>query len=112
MEATSPPRPPGRPGKRLTLLMHVHDHVGHASLRHELFKRARRTKVAGATAFEGDQGYGLSGHVHRGHLMTDDRPLALVIVDDPIKIDEFLENIADLLDGLVATVDDIEILDL
>ena len=111
MEGTVP-RSPGRPGKRLTLLMHVHDHVGHASLRHELFKRARQTKVAGATTFEGDQGFGFSGHVHRGHLMTDDRPLALVIVDDPTKIAEFLENIADLLDRVVATVDEIEIVDL
>jgi uncharacterized protein len=109
---SSAPRSLARPGKRLTLLMHVHDHVGHTSLRHELFKRARRTKVAGATAFEGDQGFGLSGHVHRGHLISDDRPVAVIIVDEPTKIDEFLVNITDLLDRIVVTIDEVEIVDL
>jgi uncharacterized protein len=102
----------GRPAKRLTLLMSVHDHVRHNSLEIELVKRARKAKLAGATVFEGDEGYGASGHVHQVHLLSDDRPLAVVIIDQPEKIDRFLAEVANLLDGVLVTVDEIEIVDL
>ncbi len=102
----------GRPAKRLTFLIGVHDHVRHNSLEMELLKRARKAKLAGATVFEGDEGYGASGHVHRTHLLSDDRPLALVIIDRPDRIDEFLEAVSHLLDGVLVTVEEIEILDL
>jgi uncharacterized protein len=103
---------PGRPAKRLTLLMSVHDHVRHNSLEMELLKRARKAKLAGATVFEGDEGYGASGHVHTEHFLSDDRPLAVVIIDRADKIDDFLNEIASLLHDVLVTVDDIEIVDL
>jgi hypothetical protein len=102
----------GRPAKRLTLLMSVHDQTHHHSLEMEILKRARKAKLAGATVFKGDGGYGASGQVHQVRLLSDDRPLAVVIIDQPDKIDEFLEGIANLLDGVLVTVDEIEILDL
>jgi PII-like signaling protein len=102
----------GRPAKRLTVLMTVHDHVHRNSLEMELLKRARKAKLAGATVFEGDEGFGASGHVHREHLLSDDRPLAVVIIDEPEKIDRFLEEVGHLLTGIVVTIDEIEILDL
>jgi PII-like signaling protein len=111
MRTTTTSRFAGRPAKRLTLLMSVHDHVRRNSLEIELLKRARKAKLAGATVFEGDEGFGASGHVHREHLLSDDRPLAVVIVDSPEKIDGFLEEVGHLLTGVVVTVDEIEILD-
>ena len=102
---------PGRPAKRLTLLMSVHDHVRHTSLQMEVLKRARKAKLAGATVFEGVEGFGTSGRVHREHVISDDRPLAIVLVDRPERIDAFLESIGPLLDGVAVTVDDVEMLD-
>lgn len=102
----------GRSAKRLTLMMSVHDHVRHNSLEMELLKRARKSNLAGATVFAGDEGYGASGHVHQGHLVSDDRPLAVVFIDQADKIDEFLDAVSHLLDGVLVTVDEIEILDL
>lgn len=102
----------GQPAKRLTLLMSVHDHVRHNSLEMEILKRARKAKLAGATVFEGDEGYGVSGHVHAEHFLSDDRPLAVVIIDQPDRIDKFLHGIASLLDGVLVAVEEIEILDL
>ncbi len=112
MKITTQSRFPGRPGKRLTLFMSVHDHVGHSSLEKELLKRARKAKLAGATVFEGDEGFGASGQVHREHLLADDRPLGVVFIDEPERIDAFLEQVYPLLHGVVVTVDDIEMLDL
>jgi PII-like signaling protein len=44
--------------------------------------------------------------------VSDDAPLALVMIDTPQKIDAFLDGIADLLDGVIAVREDVEILDL
>lgn len=100
-----------RPAKRLTILMSVHDRVHHSSLQIELLKRARKAGLSGATVFEGDEGFGASGVVHREHLFSDDRPLALVIVDEPEKIDRFVDEVAALGQGIVATVVSVEIID-
>jgi PII-like signaling protein len=102
----------GRPAVRLTLLMSVHDHARHRSLEMELLKRARRSNLAGATVFEGDEGYGASGNVHRAHALSDDRPLAIVIIDSAAKIGAFLDEVAGLLDGVLVTISEVEILDL
>lgn len=112
MRMTTQTRFPGRSAKRLTLFMSVHQKVGRHSLKMEILKRARKAKLAGATVFEGDKGFGVSGYVHRERLLSDDRPLAVVLIDDPGKIDAFLDEIDALLRGVVATVDDIEIVDL
>jgi PII-like signaling protein len=89
MKTTTDSHFASRPAKRLTFLMSVHDHVRHNSLEMELLKRARKAKLAGATVFEGNEGYGASGHVHQEHFLSDDRPLAVVIIDQADKIDEF-----------------------
>jgi PII-like signaling protein len=112
MRTTSPSRFEGRPAKRLTVLMGIRDQVRHTSLELELLKRARRAKLAGATVFQGDEGFGASGRMHRDRLLKSDRPLAVVFVDQPERIDAFLDEIAPLLADAVAVLDDVEILDL
>lgn len=112
MRITTGSRFPGRPAKRLTLLMTVHDRVGHRSKELEVLRRARKAKLAGATVFEGYEGFGGTGSVHRGHYLSDDRPLAVVFVDVPEKIDALLDAIGPLLEGVVTVVDEVEVLDL
>lgn len=112
MKITTYSRFPGRPAKRLSLFMSVQDQVGHNSLEMELLKRARKAKLAGATVFEGDEGFGASGRVHREHLLTDDRPLEVVFIDEPDKIDAFLDEVGPLLHDVVVIVDEVELLDL
>lgn len=102
----------GTPAARLTLLMSVRDHVRRANLEVELVRRARRAKLAGVTVFEGDEGFGASGHLYRGHLLANDRPLAVVIVERPERIEHFLDEVADLLDGVVSIVEEVEVLQL
>jgi len=105
------PRPVGRPGARLTVLMSTHDHVRHTSLRTEIIKRARRASRAGATVFEGTEGFGQSGQVHRTPLVRADPPLAVVVVDEPDRVERFLEGLAPLLHDVAVIVEDVEILD-
>lgn len=103
--------PPRRPARRLTLLLHVQDHHRHVSLMVELLGRARRQRLAGATVFEGHQGFGATGTVRRTHLLRDDAPLAIVVVDDPARIDRFVESIADLLGDVLAVVEEVTVVE-
>lgn len=102
----------GRPATRLTLLMTFHDHAGRKGLEMEVLRRARKAKLAGLTVFEAVEGFGHSGLLHRSHLMSDDAPLAIVIVDAPEKIDRFLASISELLSGIRVVLDDVEVIDL
>jgi uncharacterized protein len=102
----------GRPATRLTLLMTFHDHAGRKGIETEVLKRARKAKLAGLTVFEATEGFGHSGLLHRSHLVSDDAPLAVVIIDAPEKIEAFLDSIAELLNGIRVVLDDVEIVDL
>lgn len=98
--------------KRVTMLLCVRDHDHHGSLLVHLMQRARRAKLAGATAFEAYEGYGASGHIHRTHSLSDDAPVTLIIIDRPERIDAFLDGAADLLHEVFITVADLEVVEL
>ncbi len=68
--------------------------------------------MAGATVLEAAEGYGSSGRLHKTHLVGDDAPVAVVLVDRPEKIESFLGRITDILDGVLVVREDVEILDL
>jgi PII-like signaling protein len=100
----------GTPATRLTLMMTFHDHVGRKGMEMEVLRRARKAKMAGLTVFEAVEGFGSSGHLHRSRLVSDDSPLAIVIVDSPERIEAFLESIEELLKGIRVVLDDVEII--
>ncbi len=105
-------RYPGRPAQRLSIYLGVRDRVGHRSLAVEILKRARRVGVAGATVFEGEEGFGVSGSLHREHVVSDDRPVVIVIVDESGAITSLLEELGPILEGVTVTIDDLEILEI
>lgn len=107
-----PPRFPGRPAVRVTVLFSMRDRSRHSSLMIGLLQRARRAGLAGATAFKAQEGYGASGRVHRTHLMSDDAPVTVVIVDRPELIELFLGDLAGYLDDVLVTVDHVEVVEL
>lgn len=100
---------PRHPAVRLTILLGLRDHFHHQSLMVELIQRARRAKLRGATAFEGVKGFGGSGQLHRTHLLSEDTPVALVIVDDAERIQTFLTESGELLAGLLVILDEVDV---
>lgn len=102
---------PARPAKRLTVYTGVRHRVHHRPLAVELMRRARHAGMAGATVFQAQSGYGHSGRMHRVHLVVEDAPETVVVVDRPERIDAFVEEVADLLDGMLVVVDDVEIVE-
>jgi hypothetical protein len=94
------------------MLLNISDHAHHGSLMTKLLQRARQAKLRGATLFEGYEGYGSSGRIHRTHLLSNDAPVTVVIIDRPDRIDAFLLDVGDLLEDVLTTVSDVEVIEL
>jgi len=111
MRTTTASSIPSHPAKRVSFLLSVQDHARHGSLVIRLIQEARHAKLAGATAFLAHEGFGASGSIHRTHLISDDAPVTLVIIDLPDRIDAFLEEVADLLENVLVVIEDVDVID-
>jgi PII-like signaling protein len=88
------------PGLRLTVFVGENDHVHHKPVFAEIVHRARAAGLAGASVFRGVEGFGASSRVHTSRLLSlsEDLPVAVVVVDTEERVRAFLPE----LDGLVA----------
>ena len=92
------------PQQRLTIYIGESDRHGHTPLATEIVQRAHAAGLAGASVFRGIEGYGASNHIHTTRLLSlsDDLPIAIVIVDRPEAIAAFLPQLDELItEGLV-----------
>jgi PII-like signaling protein len=97
--------------KRLTIFIGESDRHGHTPLATEIVQRAHRAGLAGATVFRGVEGYGASNHIHTTRILSlsDDLPIAVIIVDTDERIQAFLPDLDQLIiEGLVI-LDDVEV---
>ena len=97
-----------RSGKatRLTVLVGDADHFHHKPVYTEIVHRAHAFGLAGASVFRGIEGFGASRHVHTTHILSlsEDLPVAIVIVDSAERIEAFLPQLDELVtEGLVMT---------
>jgi PII-like signaling protein len=97
-------------GQRVTFFFSARAADHHGSLLVHLFQRARRAKLAGATAFEAFEGYGESGGLHRHHALADDAPVMVIMVDRRDRIEAFLADLGDVADKMTITLSDVEVL--
>jgi PII-like signaling protein len=97
--------------KRLTIFIGESDHYRHHSLCSEIIERARRAGLAGCSVFRGTEGFGATGHLHTAHLLSlsEDLPLAIVIVDAAARIAAFLPHLDELVTGGLVIVEDVEV---
>ncbi|MFF2950881.1 DUF190 domain-containing protein [Kitasatospora sp. NPDC057965] len=109
--ATESPRL-GGPALRLTVLVGENDRCHHRPLYSEIVHRARAAGLAGASVFRGVEGFGASSMVHTARLLSlsEDLPVAVVIVDTEDRVRAFLPELAELeVEGL-ATLERCEVL--
>jgi uncharacterized protein len=97
--------------KRLTIIVGESDRIEGHPLATEIVRRAHAAGLAGATVFRGVEGYGASNHVHTTRILSlsDDLPVAVVIVDTETAIRRFVDDIAPLIAEGVITIDDVEV---
>ncbi|MGH3451339.1 MAG: DUF190 domain-containing protein [Haloechinothrix sp.] len=97
---------------RLTLFIGEDDIWHHKPLYHEIVRRAHDAGLAGASVFRGSEGYGASTLIHTTRLLSlsEDLPLAVVIIDDEQRIREFLPQLDELVEEGLVILDEVEVI--
>jgi len=98
--------------KRLTIFVGESDHHGHTPLATEIVQRAHRAGLAGASVFRGVEGYGASNHIHTTRILSlsDDLPIAIIIVDTEEAIQRFVPELDELITEGLVILDEVEVI--
>jgi PII-like signaling protein len=99
------------PQQRLTIYIGESDHHGRTPLATEIVQRAHAAGLAGASVFRGVEGYGASNHIHTTRILSlsDDLPMAIVIIDRPDAIAAFLPQLDELITEGLVVLDNVEV---
>jgi uncharacterized protein len=97
---------------RLTIMIGADDTWHHKPLYHEIVHRAHAAGLAGATVLRGIEGYGASSRIHTTRILSlsEDLPLAIVIVDTEEKVRGFLPQLDELITEGLVTVEPVEVI--
>ncbi|MFE7445033.1 DUF190 domain-containing protein [Streptomyces chartreusis] len=97
---------------RLTVFVGEHDTWHHKPLYSEIVHRAHAAGLAGASVFHGIEGYGASSLIHTSRLLSlsEDLPVAIVIVDTEERVRAFLPQLDELVSEGLVTIDDCEVI--
>jgi PII-like signaling protein len=100
------------PALRLTIFVGESDQWHHRPLYTEIVHRAHAIGLAGASVLRGVEGYGASNHIHTTRLLSlsDDLPVAVIIVDTEERIRAFLPQLDELISEGLAIVDLVEVI--
>ncbi|GAA0360056.1 DUF190 domain-containing protein [Microbispora corallina] len=100
------------PAVRLTVFIGETDRWRHRPLYHEIVARAHAAGLAGASVLRGIEGYGASSRVHTDRILSlsDDLPVAVVIVDAEDRIRAFLPQLDELITEGLVVLDPVEVI--
>ncbi|MEU6217479.1 DUF190 domain-containing protein [Streptomyces sp. NPDC047022] len=97
---------------RLTVFIGENDRWHHKPLYAEIVHRAHAAGMAGASVFRGIEGFGASSLVHTTRLLSlsEDLPVAVVVVDTEESVRAFLPQIEELVGEGLVTLEDCEVI--
>jgi PII-like signaling protein len=94
---------PATPAKILRIYISESDRLGNQPLYEAIVAKCREMKIAGATVLQGHEGYGETGEMHKAHLLKNDRPIAILIVDTAEQIDRLTPAVEQMMEtGMMA----------
>lgn len=98
--------------RRLTVFVGEDDQFHGKPVYTEIVHRAHTAGLAGASVLRGIEGYGASSRVHTTRLLSlsDDLPIAIVIVDEDAKIRAFLPQLDELVTEGLVILDEVEVI--
>ncbi|MFE3632706.1 DUF190 domain-containing protein [Streptomyces cellostaticus] len=96
---------------RLTVYIGEDDTWHHKPLYSEIVHRAHAAGLAGASVFRGVEGFGASSRIHTSRLLSlsEDLPVAIVVVDTEERIRAFLPHLDELVDEGLVTLEECEV---
>ncbi|MGW0818463.1 DUF190 domain-containing protein [Streptomyces viridiviolaceus] len=102
---------PTRSALRMTVLIGENDTWHHRPLYSEIVQRAHAAGLAGASVFHGIEGFGASSLVHTARLLSlsENLPVAVVIVDTEERVRAFLPQLDELVTEGLVVLDDCEV---
>ena len=97
---------------RLTVFVGEDDRHRHKPLYTEIVHRAHTAGLAGASVFRGIEGYGASSRIHTTRLLSlsEDLPVAIVIVDTAERVRAFLPQLGELVTEGLVIIDPVEVI--
>jgi uncharacterized protein len=100
------------PALRLTIFVGEDDQWHHKPLYTEIVHRAHQAGLAGASVLRGVEGYGASSRIHTARLLSlsEDLPVAVIIVDAEERIRAFLPQLDELVTEGLVIIDPVEVI--
>ncbi|WP_317441770.1 DUF190 domain-containing protein [Streptomyces collinus] len=97
---------------RLTVYIGEDDTWHHKPLYSEIVHRAHVAGLAGASVFRGIEGFGASSRIHTSRLLSlsEDLPVAIVVVDTEERVRAFLPQLDELVTEGLVTLDACEVI--
>ncbi|MGP8303965.1 DUF190 domain-containing protein [Streptomyces inhibens] len=97
---------------RVTIFVGESDVWHHKPVFAEIVHRAHKAGLAGASVFRGIEGFGASSLIHTSRLLSlsEDLPVAIVIVDTEERVRAFLPQIDELVTEGLVILDDCEVI--
>ena len=97
---------------RLTVFVGESDVWHHKPLFAEIVHRAHAAGLAGASAFRGCEGYGASSRIHTARILSlsEDLPVAVVVVDSEDRVRDFLPQLDELVGEGLVILEEVEVI--
>ncbi len=97
---------------RLTVFIGENDTWHHRPVYTEIVHRAHQAGLAGASVFRGIEGFGASSLIHTSRLLSlsEDLPVAVIIVDTAERVRAFLPQLDELVGEGLVVLDDCHVI--
>jgi uncharacterized protein len=101
---------PAQPARILQIHIAASDRFNGKPLHEAIVAKCRELEIAGATVFQGLEGYGESAELHRSHLLHSDPPIVVTIVDTADNLSRLIPAVEEMMDTGVIALSDVEMI--